>query len=307
MPNWVVRKTIIMKPIDSQVEEYLDYCKNVRRLTAQTMRSKVYILEEFAKLRLVDDMQDLTNKHLHAWVSMQTNGVVTGNKVTGRTINTRMSHMISFCKWLRDMDYKMQIKIALIEKVEEEPPRRNFFTREQIELVKKHSTMMERILVSMTFDSGLRASELQNLRLDNINGRHMQIIGKGRKQGDLYMTEETREQLDEWIELRDIADYLWPSPMHKDGRPYSVDQLRSIMRKAFLRVGLKGFYLHAMRHSFATDLQESGARIDETQKLLRHSSSKTTEIYLHGLDGKLDQIYDRLKNSKPATESALVI
>ncbi len=293
-----------MKPIDNQIEEYLDYCQNVRRFTEQTMKSKIYILHEFAKLRLVDDMQDLTNKHLHRWVAMQLDGTITGNKVGGRTVNTRMQHMISLCKWLRDMDYRIQVKIALIEKVEEDPPRRHFFTRAEIELVKKHSNPMEEMLISITFDSGLRASELQNLRLENIKGRHMKIIGKGRKEGDLYMTEETRQLLDRWIEEQNIKDYLWPSPVYRDGRPYSLDELRFIMRRAFKRVGLKGFYLHAMRHSFATDLQENGARLDESQKLLRHSSSKTTEIYLHGLDGKLDQIYDRIKGNKRATASA---
>lgn len=293
-----------MRPIDDQVEEYLDYCQNVRRFTEQTMRSKSYILHEFAKLGFVDDMQDLTNRDLHKWVAMQLDGTITGNKVGGRTVNTRMSHMIAFCKWLRDMDYRIGVKIALIEKVEEDPPRRHFFTRKEIERVKRHATLMEKILVSITFDSGLRAFELQNLRLENINGRHMKIIGKGRKEGDLYMTESTRLLLDRWIEEKNITDYLWPSPMYRDGRPYSIDELRFIMRKAFKRVGLKGFYLHAMRHSFATDLQENGARLDESQKLLRHSSSKTTEIYLHGLDGKLDQIYDRIKGGKRAPVNA---
>lgn len=293
-----------MKPIDDQVEEYLDYCQNVRRFTEQTMKSKSYILHEFAKLRMVDDMQDLTNRDLHKWVAMQLDGTITGNKVGGRTVNTRMSHMIAFCKWLRDMDYRIQVKIALIEKAEEDPPRRHFFTRKEIERVKRRATLMEKLLVSITFDSGLRAFELQNLRLENINGRHMKIIGKGRKEGDLYMTEETRKLLDQWIEEKDITNYLWPSPMYRDGRPYSIDELRCIMRKAFLRVELKGFYLHAMRHSFATDLQENGARLDESQKLLRHSSSKTTEIYLHGLDGKLDQIYDRIKGGSQIASKA---
>lgn len=225
-----------MKPIDMQVEEYLDYCRNVRRLTDQTMRSKNHILRDFAKLRLVDDIQDLTNKHIHTWISMQLEGVITGNIVGGRTVNTRLSHLIAFCKWMRDMDYRIQVKIALLERVEEEPPRRKYYTRKQIETVKKSAAKKEKILIALCFDSGLRISELQNLRLCNINGRHMRIIGKGRKEGDLYMTTETRQLLDEWIEDNDIDDYLWPSPLYKDKRPYSLDELRFIMRKAFERV-----------------------------------------------------------------------
>lgn len=286
-----------MRPIDEQIHEYLTYCEKVRRFTPQTMKSKTYVLRKFSELNLVNDMQDFTNRILHSWIAMQLDGTASGIKVTGRTVNTRLAHLVSFCKWLRDMDYRIQLKIALIEKVEEDPPRRLFFTREQIEQVKTHATLLEKLLVSITFDSGLRASELQNLRLENISERYMRIIGKGRKPGDLYMTEETRELLDKWIDMHGITDYIWRSPAKRDGNPYSVDEIRYIMRKAFVRVGIKDFYLHAMRHSFATDLQENGARLDESQKLLRHSNSKTTEIYLHGLDSKLDQIYDRVKSN----------
>lgn len=298
-----------MKPIDSQVEEYLNYCKNVRRMTDQTMRSKAYILESLAKLRIVDDMIDFDNRIAHRWVQMQLDGTLSGNKVGGRTVNTRMSHVVAFCKWLRDMDYPIKLKIALIEKAEEDPPRRSWFTREQVEAVLETANEMERVLVSLLFDSGLRAFELQNLRLENINGRHMRFVGKGRKQGDAWMTDRTRGWLDDWIYGENIIDYLWPSPIYRDGRPYSTDQLRYIMARAFKRASrraqlrgntqlaekLKEFYPHAMRHSFATDIQENGATLDESKELLRHTNSSTTEIYLHGLDSKMDSVYDRLK------------
>lgn len=296
--NWVARKKGSMRPIDKQVAEYLNYCKNVRRMTDQTMQSKVHILETFAKLGLVRDMQEFDNRIAHKWIEMQLSGEITGTKVSGRTVNIRMAHMIVFCKYLRDMDYRMKLKIALIEKVEEDPPRRRWFTREQIELVLEHATQMERLLISLLFDSGLRAFELQNLKLENISGRHMKFIGKGRKAGNAWMTERTREWMDEWIWDKDINNYLWPSPLYKDGRPYSIDELRYICRMAFERVGIEGFYLHAMRHSFATDIQKNGATLDESKELLRHSNSSTTEIYLHGLDNKMDSVYDRLKNGK---------
>lgn len=281
-----------MKPIDHQVEEYLNYCLYNRRMTEQTMRSKTYILKKFAEERHVDDMQDFTNKDYNRWVEYQLK-----SGVSGRTVNTRSSHIIAFVKWLKDMDYDIKLRVSLIHKVKEDPPRRNFFTREQIELAKKHASELELLLISIAFDSGLRLSELTNLRLDNIKGREIRIIGKGRKARQTFITEPTRKLLDKWIERKGIQDYLWQSPLYKDGRPYSTDEIRYIMGKPFKRAGIEGFYPHAIRHSFGTDLQRNEAPLMAIQSLLGHSSVATTEKYLHGLDNRLEDTYDKYKSN----------
>lgn len=283
------------KPIYGQIEEYLDYCR-ARQMTQQTMETKTRVLSKFAELGLVDDMTKCTNQIINKWIAMQSSGEATGNKISGRTINCRMAHIIAFAKYLRDMDYEVPLKIRLIEQVKEQPPRRNWFTREQVEAAMDGARPMARLLIAITFDSGLRATELRNLRVKNINGREIRIIGKGGKEGSVFITQQTKELLEDWIEINNITEYLWPSPAYDDGRPYSIDELRYIMRREFKRAGIDGFYLHALRHSFATDIQKRGASISQAQKLLRHSNSATTEIYLHAFDNGMMSVYDQLKS-----------
>ncbi len=282
------------KPIYAQIEEYLDYCR-ARQFTKQTMDTKTRVLTKFAELELVNDMQELTNRDINKWMSMQSSGAATGNKISGRTINGRLNHIVAFIKYLRDMDYDISVKTRLIEPAKEKPPRRSWFTREQVERVLENAKPMEKLLISLTFDSGLRATELRNLRLKNINGREMNIVGKGNKAGTVFMTPRTKLWMNEWINNKGITDYLWPSPAYDDGRPYSIDELRYRMRREFERAGIEGFYLHAMRHSFATDIQTRGASISQAQRLLRHSNSATTEVYLHALDNGMIGVYDQLK------------
>lgn len=283
------------KPIYGQIEEYLDYCR-ARQMTQQTMETKTRVLSKFAELGLVDDMTKCTNQIINKWIAMQSSGEATGNKISGRTINCRMAHIIAFAKYLRDMDYEIPLKIRLIEQVKEQPPRRNWFTREQVEAAMDGARPMARLLIAITFDSGLRATELRNLRVKNINGREIRIIGKGGKEGSVFITQQTKELLEDWVEMNNITEYLWPSPAYDDGRPYSIDELRYIMRREFKRAGIDGFYLHALRHSFATDIQKRGASISQAQKLLRHSNSATTEIYLHAFDNGMMSVYDQLKS-----------
>lgn len=283
-----------MKPINKQIEDYLDFCQFDRNMTRQTLDSKRAVLTQFARQIEATDMQDFTMDDFKAWRRQIT---ATG-KVSARTVNTRTTHLISMCKWLRDEGYSIRLNLNRIHKLEEEPPRRNFFTRNQIEQVKELASPFAWILISLAFDSGLRISELQQLRLENLTGREMRIVGKGRKPGQLFMSQETRDKLDEWIEEMDITDYLWPSPVRDDGLPYSLDELRYHMRKPFKKAGLKGFYPHSLRHSFGTDLQTNGAPIHVTQKLMRHSKIATTEGYLHGLSNeRLGALYDKYSGS----------
>lgn len=288
------RETNLMKPIEKQIEEYLDYCEFVRNMTTQTMQSKRYILKKFMDECGVNDFQIYTNQNLNEWVSNQLK-----SGVGGRTINTRVTHVVSLSKYLRDMDYSIRLRYTLIKKVKEDPPRRLFYTREQIEHVKKYADDIEWLLTSMKSDSGLRITELTNLRLDNIKGRRLTFIGKGRVSRTAFIGEDTLSRLEKWIKDKGIDDYLWPSPVSSDRKPYSTDEIRHIMHRAFERVGFSEFYPHAMRHSFATNLELQGAPITDTQKLMGHASPNTTQKYLHGFDNKLDEIYDKYHTSTP--------
>ena len=67
------------------------------------------------------------------------------------------------------------------------------------------------------------------------------------------------------------------------------------MTRAFERAGYYGFYPHSLRHSFATNLCDSGAPMVVTQKMLGHSNLGTTERYVHTFDGRLKEYFERYK------------
>lgn len=281
-----------METIHSQIEAYLDFCKYNRNMTRQTLSSKRAVLNQFARQVAIEDMREFTNEVFKSWQK----SLLCSGTVAARTVNTRVNHVISLCRWLKEEGYSVPINLNRVYRLEEDPPRRKFFTRKEIVRAKNYADELSWLLISLAFDSGLRISELRNLRLSNVSDREMNIIGKGRKAGRLFMSQETRDKLDCWIDSQKINDYLWPSPKYNDGRPYSVDELRYRMKRAFDKAGLDGFYPHALRHSFGTELQINGAPIDVAQRLMRHSSMATTEKYLHGLDDcRLVEMYDKFK------------
>lgn len=279
-----------LKSIDKQIDEYLNYCENVRRMSEQTLHGKRWICREFLKTIKIDSLSELSNKHINEWIAEQT-----ARGCSGRTINSRLVNLVAMLRYFQDMGISFpKLKLRLIIKCKEQPPRRVYYTREQIEQVLRYADHLEWLLIKLCFDCGLRISELRNLRLMNLNGRMVTFIGKGSKARESYMSKKAKTRLDDWIQRNRINDFIWVRTPGKN-EPMSVEDIRYLMRKPFYQAGFKNFYPHALRHSFATDIQKHGASLMETKEMLGHARIETTERYVHGLEGHLEYFFDKYK------------
>lgn len=279
-----------IRQIDKQIDEYLNYCENVRRMSEQTLHGKRWICREFLKTIKIDSLSELSNKHINEWIAEQT-----ARGCSGRTINSRLVNLVAMLRYFQDMGISFpKLKLRLIIKCKEQPPRRVYYTREQIEQVLRYADHLEWLLIKLCFDCGLRISELRNLRLMNLNGRMVTFIGKGSKARESYMSKEAKNRLDDWIQRNRINDFILVRTPGKN-EPMSVEDIRYLMRKPFYQAGFKNFYPHALRHSFATDIQKHGASLMETKEMLGHARIETTERYVHGLEGHLEYFFDKYK------------
>lgn len=279
-----------IKQIDKQIDEYLNYCENVRRMSEQTLHGKRWICREFLKTIKIDSLSELSNKHINEWIAEQT-----ARGCSGRTINSRLVNLVAMLRYFQDMGISFpKLKLRLIIKCKEQPPRRVYYTREQIEQVLRYADHLEWLLIKLCFDCGLRISELRNLRLMNLNGRMVTFIGKGSKARESYMSKEAKTRLDDWVQRNRISDFIWVRTPGKN-EPMSVEDIRYLMRKPFYQAGFKNFYPHALRHSFATDIQKHGASLMETKEMLGHARIETTERYVHSLEGHLEYFFDKYK------------
>lgn len=145
-----------------------------------------------------------------------------------------------------------------------------------------------RAMMEMLYGSGLRVSELVNLRLSQIyfNEHYMLIEGKGSKQRLVPISPVAEEWFGYWMQER----ATWPlKPESKDiafvnryGRPMTRAMVFTIVRRLCAEAGIvKTVSPHTLRHSFATHLLQNGADLRIIQQLLGHEDLATTEIYTH--------------------------
>jgi len=145
-----------------------------------------------------------------------------------------------------------------------------------------------RAIIEMLYGSGLRVSELVNVKLSNIDFEHafIKVEGKGSKQRLVPLSEEADAQIRLWHIVRNELniqkgqeDYLF---LNRRGSQLSRVMIFNIVKQLAELAGIKkNISPHTFRHSFATHLLEGGANLRVIQQLLGHESIMTTEIYTH--------------------------
>lgn len=280
-------------PAYRQLCAYYYFCGQIRGMTAATMQSKVYVLNNFLRITQLRDLRKISNHDIFRWVEEQK---LRGN--SGRSINVRLAHLKAMLHWQQEQGLKMpKLRLGLITKVREAPSRKVHFSRSEIERVLAGANPEAWLLIRLAFDCGLRISELQNLRRSDIEADRITIIGKWRKRRFAFLSPTVKRRLETWMNENAVRDYLWASP-YNPSRPVATCTLRRKMQVAFQEAGFEDFCPHDLRHSYATDLKRLGVATRKIQAGLGHNSELTTERYLSDLEGlDLREIY-KIKYSR---------
>ena len=143
-------------------------------------------------------------------------------------------------------------------------------------------------IIEVLYGSGLRVSELINLKLSNvhIDEKYMLVEGKGSKQRLVPLSDEAIKQIEFWMQDRchlpikpGNEDYLF---LNRRGAKLTRVMILIIVKDLAERAGIKkNISPHTFRHSFATHLLEGGANLRMIQMMLGHENLVTTEIYTH--------------------------
>jgi site-specific recombinase XerD len=175
------------------------------------------------------------------------------------------------------------------------------------------ASLKTRVLLSLGYGCGLRASEIVRLKVKHID-RAQNIIrieqSKGRKDRNVMLSDEMLGLLRQWWKTRpsryDAGIPLqerWLFPSRKSaGRPMTTRQLNRLFHEAAEAAGIKkGVTPHTLRHSFATHLLEQDTNLRKIQLLLGHEKLETTARYLHVATGMISAVespLDRLARPK---------
>lgn len=239
----------------------------------------------------------------------KTPGAQKGKKrLASFSMNRMLSALRSYLKYLIDTDYKTPISPSEVKlvKTEKKHPRVSEF-EEIVKLIEsptkfeknKTIALRNRAILETLFSTGLRISELVNLKKDQIDktGRIF-VRGKGKKERFAYLTNRAQKHIKLYLEVRGETDspflfipYRGKNVNLKDKKispNYLEEKVKRYRELLSLNIPISP---HSIRHAFATYLAESGANPVAIQILLGHESLDTTTRYVHASDRYAERIH----------------
>ncbi len=162
----------------------------------------------------------------------------------------------------------------------------------------KDFDVRNRLILELLYATGVRVSELINIKLNDINykDKSIKVLGKGNKERIVYFGDYAYDMLDRYqngvrgnLLKGKESSYLF---INKNGDQLTAHGVEEVINNVVQRVSLKHkISPHVLRHTFATHLLEDGADIRTVQELLGHASLSTTQIYTHVTNEHLRNVY----------------
>jgi integrase/recombinase XerD len=250
-----------------------------RRLSEVTAKSYLYWIHRFLK-RSGKTLDRISKKDVREFLYH-----LDDKKLAGNTLN--VAHMAIRFLFEEVLDKRMWIDIKY-SKIPKKIQRH--LTKQEVEaLLKTIKNPKHRLMIALLYSSGMRSSELLNLRIKDLEiekGYGFVRKGKGGKDRVIVLAKRLEIALSSICENRDPEEFVFIS--NRDTK-YSRASIREILRKATKSAKIKNhreIHPHTLRHSFATHLVENDYAITDVQASLGHKSPETSMIYTHS-SGKL--------------------
>ena len=267
-----------------------------------------FIKSEYEKKEEECPLEKADQEDIKKWIIS-----LSDQSISFRSINRKLSALKTYYSFLKKTK---QIEISPFEKgifmLKTDKKQKIPFSEAEIEKVLSYFSsknsfdeVRDRAVIEMLYATGMRRSELANLKVGDVDliQRQVKILGKGDKERYIPIIPELENTLHEYLKLRaEIAnkkseDYLF---LVKNGKKIYPTLIYRMIKSYFSAVtSKKNVSPHVLRHSFASHLLDNGADLNTVKELLGHASLASTQVYTNT---SLVELKRQYKKAHPRAE-----
>lgn len=290
-----------MSNLDKTTKEFIKYLTNEKRYPETTISSYERDLDNYygyIELKKID-YKNITKDEIRDYLKYLDDLNYSKNTVS-RILST-LRHFYTYLVTNKEVKIN-QFKLIRNPKKEKKLP--NFLQGDELQKIfdtiniETPLGMRNRLIVELLYASGLRVSELTELKMNDIDisNKEIRVTGKGDKERIVYFGDYAKKYLELYLKegrkellSNKKSDYLLINNLGDNLSTRGVQMvIDDIVKEASLKHNISP---HALRHTFATDLLNNGADLKSVQELLGHSSLSTTQIYTHITNERLRSVY----------------
>jgi len=280
--------------VNKQLADFLFNLETDRNYSPRTVESYKRDIEKFYRFLLEEDIKadDVDGIVIRNFLTKE---LMSG--VSKRSCKRRLSALKHFYHYLQKSGQidTNPFNYVTPPKIEKKYPH-ILYSNQVEELLSEnrkrtdHLKSRDQAILELLYYSGVRASELVNIKLGDINTRSRvaRILGKGNKERIVPFTDSCAKTIEDYIKKsrpllasknEQISIYLF---LNDKGQQLTTRGLEYILKNIEEKTGLNlGLHAHLLRHTFATHLLENGADLRVIQELLGHESINATQVYTH--------------------------
>ncbi len=311
------------------VEDFLQYLRHERGQSDNTAKTYAALLGKFtawAETQGLADWHDVELKHLMAFLLHERTrsvlpagrpavtsgdgspkrapGQASAKRLSGESVYLEIAALRAFYKYAENekiLPANIAENLSLPRRWKRLPKALNndeinkLLTPEEIA---SPENLCDQAILELAYASGLRLSELKNLRLEqlHLDAGFINVIGKGNKERVVPVGRTATAALNRFFEVGRPKLVTPKSPanvfLHSRGKAFASVTLWLRIKNRVKRAGIeRNITPHMLRHSFATHLLEHGADLRVIQELLGHANIGTTEIYTHVAGNRLREVH----------------
>ena len=258
------------------MNEFLNYLKDERNYSDKTILNYKMDLENFYNYINKKKTKKIDFDFLQEYIEN-----LSQKKYSTKSIQRHISSLKSYFKFLYNKNYINVNPAELLCLPKNEIKLPNYLTIIDLEKIYELDlSLRDKLIVELLYSTGIRLSELVNIKISDINfyDKTIKVLGKGNKERYVLFGSVCSKLLKEYINNENRFYLL----LNKNGNKLSERGVEYIIEKIFKSVNVHAKLTpHTLRHTFATHMLDNGCDLVTVQKLLGHSDLSTTSIYTH--------------------------
>lgn len=279
--------------------EYLEYEKGYSKKTIISYENDLNLFNNYLKENKIINIKNIDYSTIRKYLSY-----LHDNKYEATSVSRKISALRSFFKYNIKENTITNNPMTLISNPKKEKKLPKYLNYEELEKllnsieINTKEGIQERLILELLYSTGIRVSELVNIRIKDIKIKENQIniLGKGNKERIVLFGEKAKELIKEYLNMYKeefkgniLNEYLL---INKKGKQLTTNKVELIVKDALRKSALKiNISPHTLRHTFATHMLDNGADLKSVQELLGHENLKTTAIYTHISNERLKQVF----------------
>jgi len=282
---------------------FLNYLIHEKRFSQHTVTAYKKDLENFIEILALNSDADIikvTHRDMRSYLV-----ALVENALENTSVNRKLSSIKTFFRYLRQQGFCETNPATKVKSLKQKKVLPQFVPESQLwteqifdEVEDSYQRCMDRLIIELFYQTGIRLSELINLKEKDVSRSQIKVLGKRNKERIIPIAQGLSELINDYINQKKSlglkSDYLIITKTENKLTPKFV--YSKVNYYLGMATNLSKKSPHVLRHTFATHMLNNGASLESIKKLLGHVDLSATQIYTHNSFKQIKTIY---KQSHP--------